>query len=71
MNDVFDNLHAWNETAEEVVDIRPHIYIIDTILGHHFAPEKKKAPRGSAQPIEKAQNGQENQRKSKHFPLIF
>jgi hypothetical protein len=28
-------------------------------------------PGGSAQPIEKAQNGQGNTRKSKPFPLIF
>jgi hypothetical protein len=32
--------------------------------------EKEKSAQGSAQGIEKAQNGQENPRKSKHFPLI-
>jgi hypothetical protein len=31
----------------------------------------KKQPRGSAQPLEKAQKRQENPRKSKPFPLIF
>ncbi|MGB3581949.1 MAG: hypothetical protein WBA40_12680, partial [Roseiarcus sp.] len=33
-------------------------------------PVKKKSPGGSAQPLEKAQNGQGNQRKSKPFPWI-
>jgi hypothetical protein len=32
---------------------------------------KEKSPGGSAQPLEKAQNGQGNPRKSKPFPLIF
>jgi hypothetical protein len=35
-----------------------------------LAPKEKKAARGSVQVIEKARNGQENPRKSKHFPLI-
>jgi hypothetical protein len=33
--------------------------------------KKKKVRRGSAQPVEKAHFGQENQRESKPFPLIF
>jgi hypothetical protein len=31
---------------------------------------KEKSPGGSAQPLEKAQNGQGNPRKSKPFPWI-
>jgi hypothetical protein len=41
------------------------------LFTRQWRPRKKKMAWGPAQPLEKAQNGQGNQRKSKPFPLIF
>jgi hypothetical protein len=60
MNDAFNDCREWKEMAEKA----------RTSVPTPFRPKEKKAPRGSAQVLEKVQNGQENPRKSKHFPLI-
>jgi hypothetical protein len=61
MNDVFDNYNTFTLTAEKAADIRAHIYnVVCVVLWRRLGPKKKKVPGGSAQPIEKVQNGQEN-----------